>query len=146
MDEQIDLIQVMKDAGGYSPESYGFIRDGLAHTVGMIHGQHAADSHLPPTADDNRHVSGQQLCLGLRDYGVMRYGLLAKTVLNRWGIRRTTDFGKIIFAMVDAGLMRKTDDDDLGDFENVFDFDEEFAEPERFDEPPRAGRADPVTV
>ena len=131
MSQQIDLKQVMRDAGGYSPESYRFIRDGLAHTVRLIHGDDAADT--PPTdpgEEDSRHVSGRQLCEGLRDYGQRQYGLLAKTVLSRWGIRSTEDFGKIVFAMVDAGLMRKTDEDTLADFVGVYRFDEVFAEPE----------------
>lgn len=54
--------------------------------------------------------------------------MLAKTVLNHWGLRTTEDFGKIVFALVEAGLMRKTDEDTLEDFQGVYDFDEEFAE------------------
>lgn len=122
---EFDLKSIMQDAGGFSPNAYGFIRDGLGHTVGMVHGEDAL--RTPPTEDDeSRHVSGRQLCLGLRDYAIHRYGLLAKTVLNRWGVRDTEDFGKIVFALVDAGLMRKTDEDTLEDFQGVFDFDEEF--------------------
>lgn len=134
MGEHIDLKQVFDAAGGYSPEAYRFIRDGLAHTVEMVHGQGgggSVETQLHSEYDDDRHVSGQQLCMGLRDYGVQQYGLLAKSVLGRWGIRKTADFGSIIFAMVDAGLMRKTDEDRLEDFHDVFDFDEVFTEPER---------------
>ncbi len=131
MSQQIDLKQVMRDAGGFSPESYRFIRDGLAHTVRMIHGDDASETPASdPGEEDSRHVSGRQLCDGLRDYGQRQYGLLARTVLSRWGIRTTEDFGKIIFAMVDAGLMRKTDEDTLADFVGVYRFDEVFAEPE----------------
>ncbi len=79
--------------------------------------------------DEQRHVTGQQLCIGLRDYAVRQYGMLAKAVLNKWGIHETKDFGQIIFAMVEAGLMRKTDDDTLDDFDGVYEFDEAFAEP-----------------
>jgi uncharacterized repeat protein (TIGR04138 family) len=125
---EIDLKQLFHEAGGYSPAAYAFIRDGLAHTVEHVHGTSGAAE--APAEDESRHVSGQQLCLGLRDYGVKRYGLLAKAVLNRWGIHETLDFGKIIFAMIDAGLMRKTDEDTLEDFRGVYDFDEVFAEPE----------------
>jgi len=69
-------------------------------------------------------VSGQQLCLGLRDFAIKQYGLLAKTLLSRWNIKSTEDFGHIVYAMVDAGLMRKNDDDSLDDFRGVFDFDD----------------------
>ena len=94
----------------------------------MVHGSEAMQT-LPDEDDESRHVSGRQLCLGLRDYAIRRYGLLAKTVLNHWGVTRTEDFGRIVFALVEAGLLRKTDDDTLEDFQGVFDFEEEFAGP-----------------
>jgi len=140
------IVNVMKEAGGYSPDCYPFIRDGLSHTVGMVHGPDAVKAEMSPTDDEGRHVDGRELCLGLRDYALRRYGLMSKSVLHRWGIRRTDDFGRIIFAMVEAGLMRTTEEDRIEDFENVYDFDEEFAEPEHFDEPPRAGAPDPVAI
>ena len=71
---------------------------------------------------DSRHVSGQQLCTGMRDLAVRRWGLLAGTVLRRWGIRSTLDFGRIVYALIDAGMMSRTPDDSLDDFKAVFDF------------------------
>lgn len=126
-EQDIDIKAIFERAGGYSPACLPFIRDGLAHTVEMVHGQ--PESALLELEDEQRHVSGQQLCLGLRDYAIQRYGMMAKPVLHRWGIRNTRDFGQIIFAMVEAGLMRKTDDDTLADFEGVYEFDEAFADP-----------------
>ena len=130
MGDTFDITKIMDDAGGFSPACYPFIRDGLAHTVEMIHGQDAAVAELAPE-DESRPVNGQQLCFGLRDYGIERYGLLARDVLGRWGIRQTEDFGKIIFAMVEAGLMRKTEDDTLEDFQGVYDFDDAFDVPQQ---------------
>lgn len=127
MGEPLDIGEILKRAGGYSPECYTFIRDGLAHTVEMIHGEEAA---AVAPEDESRHVSGTQLCLGLRDYAVQRYGLLARDVLNRWGIHETMDFGRIVFAMVAAELMRKTDEDTLDDFRGVYAFDEAFDVPQ----------------
>lgn len=135
MPQEIDLRQVMEDAGGYALECYPFIRDGLAHTVDITHGREpqaepgSGDDLLDLEDDESRHVSGQQLCMGLLDFARRQYGLLAKTVLNRWGIRCTEDYGKIVFAMIDAGLMRKTEEDSIEDFQDVYDFDEVFGEP-----------------
>lgn len=126
-EQDIDIRTIFERAGGYSPACLPFIRDGLAHTVEMVHGQ--PESALMDLEDEQRHVSGAQLCLGLRDYAIQRYGLMSRSVLNRWGIRGTRDFGRIIFAMVEAGLMRKTDDDTLDDFDGVYQFDEAFADP-----------------
>jgi len=74
----------------------------------------------------NRHVSGQDLCWGLRDYAQQRWGRLARSVLAAWGITETLDFGRIVFAMIDYDFMQKQPSDSLDDFGNVFDFAEAF--------------------
>jgi uncharacterized repeat protein (TIGR04138 family) len=137
--EQIELKQVLEEAGGYSVEAYRFLSDGLAHTVTAIHGEDVvAAASTDDPEDESLHVSGQELCLGLRDYAIRRYGLLARTVLGRWNIRTTDDFGRIVFALVDAGLMRKTDRDHFEDFQGVYDFEEEFIEPDHTSVEPSA--------
>lgn len=110
-------------AGAYSLEAFAFVQEGLRYTVERA----AAREELEPS--EGRHVSGQELCLGLREYAIREYGMLAKTVLNSWGIRRTEDFGRIVFALVETGILRKSDEDALGDFVGVFDFDEAFEAP-----------------
>ena len=120
-----DIPSIMERAGGFSPHAFQFIRDGLSHTVSMVHGEDA-DSVTLDEEDESRHVGGRDLCIGLRDYAIRRYGLLARTVLNHWGVHSTQDFGKIVFALVDAGLLRKTDEDTIEDFEGVFDFEADF--------------------
>ncbi|XVJ59192.1 MAG: hypothetical protein HEQ23_07245 [Tepidisphaera sp.] len=119
-----DWKQIREKAGPYPPQAYQFVREGLAHTVKMVHGD--AEGLPTETEDDRRHISGQQLCLGLKDYAQRQYGLLARTVLSSWGVHKTEDFGRIVFAMVEAGWMRKQDQDSIEDFENVFDFDDTF--------------------
>lgn len=117
---QIDWDNIKRKFGYITPEAFEFVRQGLSHTVKSVHGEVPGD-------DETRNVSGQQLCLGLRDYAIKQYGLLARTVLDRWGIKRTDDFGRIVFAMVDIGLMSKTEDDRMEDFRGVYDFEEAFA-------------------
>ena len=70
----------------------------------------------------SRHVSGQQLSNGLREYALAKWGLMARPVLIRWGVTSTFDFGRIVFALIDASYMQKTDADTIEDFRNVFDF------------------------
>jgi len=114
-------------AGRYPPAAFSFVLEGLRHTVRSIRKADAAD---PKSAEgDSRHISGQELCLGLRDFAIDQYGLLAKAVLVTYGITRTEDFGRIVFILVEAGLMRKTEEDHIEDFEHVFDFDESFTSP-----------------
>jgi len=74
----------------------------------------------------NRHVSGQDLCWGLRDYALQRWGRLARSVLAAWDVLETFDFGRIVFAMIDFDFMQKQPSDTIDDFRDVFDFAEAF--------------------
>ncbi|MBK7405030.1 MAG: hypothetical protein IPJ41_10445 [Phycisphaerales bacterium] len=118
----VDWQALRNSAGPFPREAFQFVRDGLAHAVELTHGE----GQLGDETDESKHVTGQQLCLGLRDYAIDRYGRLARTVFASWGLRSTDDFGRIVFAMVEVGLMRKTDEDTLEDFQGVYDFDEAF--------------------
>jgi len=42
-------------------------------------------------------------------------------------VHRTDDFGRMVFAMIDAGLLTKTPQDSFEDFRGVFDFGEAFS-------------------
>lgn len=118
-----DLIELTRESR-YPLDAFLFVQRGLDHTVRKTHGEEPrTDEQGQPVS---RHVSGQQLCMGLRDFAIEQYGLLARPVLRRWGVTRCEDFGRIVFAMVQAGMMQKTDEDTLDDFANVFDFAEAF--------------------
>jgi uncharacterized repeat protein (TIGR04138 family) len=73
-----------------------------------------------------RHISGSELCGGLRTLATARFGPMAKEVLNFWGVRSTEDFGNMVFNLVDAGLLLKTEYDCIDDFIDVYDFGEAF--------------------
>lgn len=122
----VDLMEVARKTR-FPAEAFVFVQKGLDFTVKRLHGEWPQDQSPDPQAHPDRHVTGQQLCEGLRDFAIDQYGLLARTVLKRWGIRRSEDFGEIVFAMVEAGLMFKTDSDTLDDFRGVFDFAEAFS-------------------
>ena len=120
----IEWQQILEGARLYPIEAFEFVREGLSYSAQLVHG----DMESLPELD--RHITGQQLCLGLREYAIRQYGLLAPIVLEHWNVRRTDDFGRIVFAMIDAGLMSRTSDDDIDDFRAVFDFDEGFSRSE----------------
>jgi uncharacterized repeat protein (TIGR04138 family) len=111
----------------YPPEAFEFVREGLALTVESVHSASAGEE-LP---EGQRHVSGQDLARGLRDLAIRNYGILAGAVLAHWNIHTTMDFGKIVFAMVESGMMHKTPEDNIEDFRDVFDFEEAFTAPRR---------------
>ncbi|MEQ9406779.1 MAG: hypothetical protein RIK87_03600 [Fuerstiella sp.] len=68
------------------------------------------------------HVSGRELLEGIRELAQQHFGLMAVAVFADWRVRSTEDFGKIVFELIEAGEMRKTDDDHLSDFVDVYDF------------------------
>lgn len=105
----------------YPIEAFAFVRDALEHTSNSVHGPDASEATRL-----SRHVSGAQLCEGIREYAVQQFGRLAPTVLRRWNIHRTDDFGAIVYAMIEAGFLRKTDEDSIEHFRGVFDFAEAF--------------------
>ncbi|MEM0914232.1 MAG: Minf_1886 family protein [Planctomycetota bacterium] len=120
---QIDLTQIAGDSE-YPLDAFVFVQRGLDFTVRHTHGEWDEDND---PEQESRHVSGRQLCHGLRDFAVDQYGLMARSVLGRWGIVRCEDFGRIVFEMVEAGLMRRTDEDSIEDFTGVFEFREAFS-------------------
>ena len=117
--EELEKI-VAKDPR-FTSEAYLFVREALDHTQKMI-GKPAKD-------DAPRHVSGQQLLEGVRDYALQQYGPMTITLLHEWGIRRCEDFGELVFNMVKNSLLAKTEQDSRDDFKGGYDFDEAFRKP-----------------
>ncbi|MHC5108594.1 MAG: Minf_1886 family protein [Planctomycetota bacterium] len=74
----------------------------------------------------DRHITGRELCWGLRDYALKRWGMLARTVLESWNVRQTADFGRIVFGFIECDLMQKQPGDTKADFDRVFEFQEAF--------------------
>ena len=108
-----DLIdKILKRDIRYQREAYKFVFEALEYTLKKI-GKY-------------RHISGGELLDGIRNYALQQFGPLAKMVFNKWGVSRTDDFGEIVFNLVDAGLLGKTEDDSKNDFKDRYDFNEVF--------------------
>ena len=138
-EQQPKTLGEIAAATRYPLDAFHFVRHGLDHTVHAIH------PNPEQLSERERHVSGRQLSEGMRDFAVEQYGHMASAVLRRWRIRRTEDFGRIVFAMVDGGLMQATDGDSIRDFDGVFDFDDAFDAPIPLDRVPMKGfEPDPV--
>ena len=116
----VDWQTIQEAAGSYPLQAIAFAQEGLRYTVEQLR------EHEPDIPEHGRHVSGQELCLGLRDFAIKQYGMMALIVLQSWKINRTDDFGRIIFALVEAGLMRTTENDSMDDFCNVYEFEDAF--------------------
>ena len=113
--------------GRYRREAYFFIYAALEYTVQAL--------QRDKTETEERHVTGQELARGIAEFAREQYGPMARMVFEYWGIRETLDFGRIVFSLVDEGLMRKTREDRLEDFQDVYDFEQMF-DPKRIQNTP----------
>jgi uncharacterized repeat protein (TIGR04138 family) len=105
----------------YGTDAYHFLRAALDHTqkrTGKL-----------PKKNEIRHVTGQGLLQGIRDYALAQYGPMTMTVFESWGIRGCEDFGEIVFIMVESKLLAKTERDSRDDFKSGYDFPEAFRKP-----------------
>jgi uncharacterized repeat protein (TIGR04138 family) len=100
--------------GEYPPEAYLFTIDAL--------------NRIADNLSVKRHLSGPELLRGIVWLAHERFGRMALNVFDQWGISRTKDFGVIVYDLIDEGLLSKTEDDDLQDFEEVFDLSEALEE------------------
>lgn len=106
------IERIVEADNRYKVEAYRFVMEALGFTLSKL--------------EKRRHVSGQELLEGIKEFGLRQFGPMTRTVFEEWGIRRTEDFGEIVFNMVEAGLMGKTDTDSKDDFKNGYDFKEAF--------------------
>jgi uncharacterized repeat protein (TIGR04138 family) len=113
------LDELVRRDSRYAYEAYEFLFQALAFTQRRL-------GRVPPegSVDDEHHVRGPELLAGVRDFGLQEFGLMARTVFRMWGVNTTADFGEIVFNLIEAGLMSKTDEDERLDFHGVYDLDE----------------------
>ena len=104
--------EICRKDSRYKPESYPFVLAALHFTVASL--------------TERRHISGRELLEGIRIYGMDQFGPLCRQVFEHWGIHVTEDFGHIVFTLVKAKLLGKTDEDSLADFQGVYDFSNAF--------------------
>ncbi len=102
------LRAVAKIEGRYDLEAYRFIFDALHFTI----------SRLP----EPRHVTAAELLDGIRELAKKKFGFMARIVFENWGVSRTDNFGEMVFGLVNYGLMGKTEEDNIEDFDDVYDF------------------------
>jgi uncharacterized repeat protein (TIGR04138 family) len=115
-----ELERIVQKDPTFHRDAYLFVREGLDFVQKTI---------TKLNRNQPRHVTGQELLEGMKEYALSQYGPMTLTVLTEWGLRNTEDIGKIVFNMVDAGLLSKTESDSIEDFKNGFDFQEVFQKP-----------------
>lgn len=104
----------------YPVEAYTFVREALDFTTKTLN---------KPVENQKKHVTGNELLDGIREYAIREFGPMAATVFKTWGISKTEDFGEIVFNLVESGVLGKTDADRKEDFNNGYDFFNTFNKP-----------------
>lgn len=110
--------QIREKDGRFKPDAYSFVMESLDHTLRGV--------------GEQRHVTAEELLRGLCDHAKERFGLLAHTVFESWGIVSAGDIGRIVYQLVDAGVLSKQESDRYEDFDRKYDL-KEILEEKYFD-------------
>jgi uncharacterized repeat protein (TIGR04138 family) len=86
----------------------------------------AALEYSQAQLQERRHITGRELAVACRDLAIDRYGIMARIVLERWGIASTDDIGSVVFTLVDLGFLASQPTDTRDQFSDVYDFLEAF--------------------
>lgn len=106
------LKSILKKDKRYTEEAYQFLMTALGYTQKKFNKQ--------------GHVTGRELLQGIRELALEIYGPMAKRVFDSWGVRKTDDWGEIVFTLVNARVLGKTPQDKKEDFKDVYDFEDVF--------------------
>ena len=117
-----ELVEpLLAQDGRYARDAYHFTREALDFTQKLVARENKAGLR--------HHVTGQELLEGIRQYALQLYGPMAVTLFEEWGVKKCSDFGEIVFNMVENGLLQKTDKDTRADFQQGYDFTDAFRKP-----------------
>ncbi|MFN3191374.1 MAG: Minf_1886 family protein [Aureliella sp.] len=109
------IVELLQQDQRYHIEAYQFVREALVYAQEVM--------KLPSDGSEGEHhITGQQLCEGIRRYSIEQFGFMSKTVLNNWGVHSTGDFGEIVYNLIKIQHMKKSDSDKREDFDDVYDF------------------------
>jgi uncharacterized repeat protein (TIGR04138 family) len=106
------MARIRERSGRYDERAYLFVL--------------AALEHLQKNLTARRHVTGEELANACREFSLEQYGLLARPVLEYWGLRGTADIGTIVFTLIELNLLKAQDNDRPEDFDGVYLFDNAF--------------------
>ena len=75
-----------------------------------------------------RHLEGAELAEAVRQLALDSFGLMARTVLEHWGVHSTSDLGDIVYLLVEHDVLITRPTDSREDFEGLYSFEEVFDE------------------
>ena len=118
------ILDLVRDDPRYAYEAYEFVCDAVTFTQERL--DRAPAEEDDPEAD--YHVSGAELARGACELAVHEFGMMAPVVFRQWGVRATADLGAIVFNLIKAERLSRSDRDDPDDFCDLFDLDRALSE------------------
>ncbi|QJX01046.1 Minf_1886 family protein [Frigoriglobus tundricola] len=109
------ILELCREDSRFAYEAYDFVCDAVTYTQDRL--GRAADRD----DDADHHVSGAELLRGTCDLAVREFGMMAPVVFKQWGVRTTDHIGEIVFKLIKAQRLSKSDRDDPDDFHDLFD-------------------------
>jgi uncharacterized repeat protein (TIGR04138 family) len=114
------LLELSTRDGRFSVEAYRFLFESLEDALRLAKKEDAEGLE--------RHLTGQEVLFGMREFARKSFGPLAAQVWRSWGVMESMDWGRIVFLMVDNNLLARREEDSIEDFREGFDFDAAFVE------------------
>jgi uncharacterized repeat protein (TIGR04138 family) len=108
------LARIRAHGGKYHERAYLFVL--------------ASIEFLQSRLEVRRHVTAHELAWACRDLAREQFGLMAPAVLSHWGMSRTDDIGRIVFTLVEIGMLVTQPGDHESDFEGVYRFADVFGD------------------
>jgi uncharacterized repeat protein (TIGR04138 family) len=108
LSRRVTIERIAAEDGRYLPDAFYFVYEALDHKLRQL--------------GEVRHLRAGELLDGFRSLAHERFGLMARVVLEHWGVNRTDDVGEIVYLLIENGLLFKTDEDSKSEFQGVFEF------------------------
>jgi len=104
------LYLPVAEATGCTVDGVLFVIDATAAARSLAH------------AGAGTHITASQVCGGILAHAARYFNdkAEAKELLSEWGIHRSEDVGRIIFSMVEKGLIKAGDSDSIEQFNGLF--------------------------
>ena len=84
-DEAVE--QILAKDSRFARDAYTFVREALDFTQKLIGKE---------SRGNIRHITGQELLDGIRQFALQQFGPMAVTVFEEWGVKNCRDFGDIV--------------------------------------------------
>ena len=106
------LERILEKNKAYKKDAYIFVLEALDYTLSKL--------------TSPRHLAARELLEGMREFGIEQFGPMVLEVFAYWGVKKTDDFGEIVFNLIEGDLLTKRDTDSKEDFKGVFVFQDVF--------------------